>query len=290
MQFLFLRFLIVCLALLPTTILQIKRNPFKITEIPTIVILGLLSQSSLALTFLGYQYATALDASIITLISPILSVAAGHYYFNEGVNKKTKIGVVLASLGTFLIIIEPFILNGAPIRTKELRVLGNLLILSATLAFLLYTIWSKFAGGEKSQKIKNNFKVLHLHKLKKGRSDLTIAFITFYIGLATTIPLVLLEINGFFGPAPLIQWSALPIDAILGILYMSLLSSIAAYTLFEWALNIVSVADTAFFNYLSPVFTLPAAYLLLGETPTKVTLVGAGIIALGVIIAQHSKS
>jgi len=76
----------------------------------------------------------------------------------------------------------------------------------------------------------------------------------------------------------------------MGILYMAIFSSIIAYTLYEWSLKVASVADTAFFNYLSPVFTLPFAYLLLSEIPTKINLIGAGIIGIGVLIAEQKKS
>lgn len=289
MHFLFFRLLIVCIILLPATIIQLKRKPFRHEEIPTLIALGLLSQSCLALTFLGYKFTTVLDAAIISLISPLLSVAAGHIYYNEEMSKKTKIGIILATIGTIGIVIEPLLTNGAPLKTKELRVLGNLLILTATISFLLYTVWSKYAEGAKSKKMKNIFHFFHLHKMKHRRSPLEITFITFYIGLATTIPLVILENRGFFGPIDF-SLAAISTETILGILYMAVFASIAANTLFEWSLRIASIADTAFFNYLSPVFTLPFAYLLLGETPTKANYIGAGIIAAGVLIAEHKKN
>ncbi len=289
MHFLFFRLLIVCVILLPSLSFQLKKDPIKSKEIPTLIILGLLSQSSLALVFMGYKYTTALDAAIITLLSPLLAVAAGHYYFNEKVGVKTKMGIAVASIGTFLIIIEPFLMDGATLKTKELKVLGNILILTATLAFLVFTLWSKYAEGEKSAKIKRIFKLLQLHKLKKGRSPITITFITFYVGLASSIPLLILETKGYLGPTNFSIYS-LQTGAIMGILYMAIFSSIIAYTLYEWSLKIASVADTAFFNYLSPVFTLPFAYLLLSEIPTKINLIGAGIIGIGVLIAEQKKS
>jgi len=77
---------------------------------------------------------------------------------------------------------------------------------------------------------------------------------------------------------------------IFGIVYMAIFSSIVAYTLYEWALTVASIADTAFFNYLSPIFTLPFAYILLQEVPNKITLIGGAIIATGVVIAEYKKS
>ncbi|OGC46787.1 hypothetical protein A2793_02895 [candidate division WWE3 bacterium RIFCSPHIGHO2_01_FULL_38_45] len=60
--------------------------------------------------------------------------------------------------------------------------------------------------------------------------------------------------------------------------------------LFDWALNTHSMGDTAIYSYLAPIFTLPFAYVMLSEIPTKFALIGSAIIALGVIIAEHKKS
>jgi len=288
-HFLFFRFLIVCIVILPPTIMQLQQQPIKPREIPTLIILGLLSQTSLALTFLGYQYALAIDASIITLISPILSIAAGHYYFKEKITSKTKLGILLASIGTGLIIIEPLLGESDPLIKREIRTLGNLLILAGTLSFLLYTLWSKYALGENSSKIRDIFHKFNLFKLEKGRSPMLLTFITFYVGLASFVPLVLLESKGIMGGSNF-DITTISFVGILGVVYMAIFSSIVAYTLFQWALVHVTVADTAFFNYLSPIFTLPFAYLLLTEVPTKVTLIGGAIIGIGVVIAEHKKS
>ncbi len=289
MHFLFFRFLIVCLIILPPTVLQIQQHPIKNREIPTLIILGILSQTSLAFTFLGYQYALAIDASIITLISPVLSIAAGHYYFKEKITLKTKLGIILASIGTALIIFEPLLGNSSPLITREMRALGNMLILAGTLSFLVYTLWSKYALGEGSTKIRETFHKFRLFKLEKGRSPMLLTFITFYVGLATFVPFVLLESKGFMGGHSF-DISTLSFIGTLGLIYMAIFSSIVAYTLFQWALVHVTVADTAFFNYLSPIFTLPFAYLLLTEVPTKITLVGGAIIGIGVVIAEQKKS
>ena len=289
MHFLFFRLLIVCVAILPATILQLQQHPIKSKEILTLIVLGILGQTSLALVFLGYQYATALDASIITLISPILAVAAGYYYFKEKISPATKIGIILASLGTGLIVIEPLFLVGTTTMSKELRIAGNMLILTSTLAFLFYTLWSKYALGAYSKKIHKIFDTLNIHKLDKNRSPLLLTFVTFYVGLATLVPLVYLERQGFLGGHSF-EITSISTTGIFGIVYMAIFSSIVAYTLYEWALTVASIADTAFFNYLSPIFTLPFAYILLQEVPNKITLIGGAIIATGVVIAEYKKS
>lgn len=71
---------------------------------------------------------------------------------------------------------------------------------------------------------------------------------------------------------------------------MALLSSIAAYLGFEWALHHVTVRDSSIFGYLQPVLTVPAAFLLLSEVPTTAAVVSAAIIGLGVVVAEAKKS
>jgi drug/metabolite transporter (DMT)-like permease len=277
------------LVILPSTIAHIQQQPIKSKEIPILILLGILSQTSLAFTFLGYQYSLAIDASIITVISPVLSIAAGHYYFKEKITPRTALGITLATIGTILVIIEPLFINTSSLVAREIRITGNALILAGTLSFLIYTLWSKFALGENSAQIREIFHKLHLFKLEKGRSPILLTFITFYVGLATMVPLVILENNGFMGGHSF-DIASISFVGILGVIYMAIFSSIVAYTLFQWALTKVTIADTAFFNYLSPIFTLPCAYLLLAEIPTKITFIGGAIIGMGVIIAEQKKS
>jgi drug/metabolite transporter (DMT)-like permease len=69
---------------------------------------------------------------------------------------------------------------------------------------------------------------------------------------------------------------------------MALLSSIVAYSCFEWALNTVSVGDTAILGYISTIFGIPFAFWILGEIPTFYALLGAVIIGTGVGVAEIS--
>ena len=67
---------------------------------------------------------------------------------------------------------------------------------------------------------------------------------------------------------------------------MALLSSIVAYISYQKAIKLVKVSDIAFFHYLSPLFTLPVAYAVLGEIPNKFVIAGSIFIAIGVYIAE----
>ena len=67
---------------------------------------------------------------------------------------------------------------------------------------------------------------------------------------------------------------------------MVFFSSIVAYFLFESALKKAKVVETALLSYLSPLMAMPFAFLLLNEIPSKVAIIGAVIIALGIVFAE----
>ena len=102
------------------------------------------------------------------------------------------------------------------------------------------------------------------------------------------IPLYILESSGRLGGVSF-SLTDLNLDGWAVLLYIALLSSIVAYGLFEWSLKYLKVTDTVIFSYISPIFTLPAAFLILCELPTKGIILGSIVIALGILVAERKK-
>lgn len=281
--FLLYRFLLVGIIMLPYLALELRKDPINKRDIPGLVILGIAGQVSIALVFWGLRYTTALDAAIISLIGPVLTFVAGRYFYKEKITKLEVLGIGLATLGTVFIIIGPALTMEITKAAGE-RLLGNVLVLLYQLTWPLYTILGKHMVGKDSKQINAAFKYMHLAKLSKDYHPNTITAFSFYVGLAFFIPAAALEAMGsnyypHFTPT-----------AISGILYMAILSSIAAYGLFQWGLKYLETQETAVYGYLGAIFALPAAYLLLGETPTTNMLIGGAIIVTGVVIAEKFKS
>ena len=287
--FLFFRLLIVCIVMLPYVVVELKHDSIHRKDILKVGLLGLLSQTSLIFIFLGLNFTSVLDATIIGLLGPILSVAAGHYFYNEKTNWHIKLGLLIATLGTIFVAFEPLFLTKADVFEIEKRLFGNLMVILNSLAFLLYIIWSKISLGKSSKNVRRTLHALHLKPMIKKYSPILLTAISFYVGLASFIPMAILELSGYFGDINF-ELSQVPLGAVLGVFYMALLSSIVAYILFEWSLEEVEVKDTALFSYLSPIFTLPFAYIMLGEVPNKYMIIGGMVIAIGVAIAEYKKS
>ncbi len=288
--FLFYRFLIVCLVLLPIILIELKKNPIDKRDYLNLILLGISAQASLVFVFEGLKYTSSLDTAVIGIMAPILSVAAGHYFFKEKVNRGVKIGVILATLGTFVVILEPLFANHSGSGDAASRLWGNFLILAYNIFFLFYIIWSKISLGQNSALLKKTLSFINLKPFKKTYSAFMLTAITFYVAFACFIPLALLEKAGVIGNGVYFDPGTLPLTPILGVIYMALLSSIVAYVLFQWALRTASVGDTAIYSYLGPIFTVPFAYILLAEKPTPFMYIGSFIIAVGVIIAERKKA
>ena len=281
--FLLYRFLVACIVLLPYLFFELKHNPIHKKDYINLVILAIASQVSIAFIFLGLKFTTALDSAIIGIISPILTFAAGAYFYNEKTTKMEELGIFLAVIGTLLVVIEPIIIKNHTVDITE-RIFGNFLILLYQFSWPVYIILGKSMLGQNSKKTKAIFKTLHLPKFHKKYNPSTITLVSFYIGLAFFIPMAIIE---NLVTEATVNFSGI---AVIGIVYMAIFSSIVAYGLYQWAVKYLEAQETASYAYLTSIFTIPAAFFLLGEIPTQTMIVGAMIISFGVIIAEKYKS
>ncbi len=76
----------------------------------------------------------------------------------------------------------------------------------------------------------------------------------------------------------------------LGVWYMALLSGTLAYTLQNRAMQTIEVGEASIFGYLMPIWAAPLAFWWLGEKITIPFIIGACVIAIGVVIAESKKN
>lgn len=74
-----------------------------------------------------------------------------------------------------------------------------------------------------------------------------------------------------------------------GILYMSFLSGIAAYILYQYGLRYIEASEASVFYYLQPLIAIPAAMIFLREGLSPLFIVGGVIITIGVYLAEKRK-
>jgi drug/metabolite transporter (DMT)-like permease len=280
--FLFLRFLVVVLFLAPLFYKIFTKMKFSLYDWKNIIIYSVLSQTSLILFFVAMDYTTATDAIILTLSAPLITIAAGHYFFRDKLNLLKEVGIVVSTLGTLLIVIEPLLSNNSENSASE-RIFGNFLLILFHVVASLWVIYSKFLFGENSVLLVKLFKKVGFKLHKKKYPVYETNMLSFLVALFTVLPLLFWDFGKYTT-----QISSLEAREILGIIYMGIFSSAIAYILYTKAQAKLSVTEVSIFTYISPVFALPASYLILNEIPSNYSYIGIAIIILGLFIAEKS--
>jgi len=89
LDFLFWRFLISVLVLLPFFLIFLKTRPLDKKDFLKLFFLGTLSTTvTLYLLFWGMKYTSAIDVSIISVLGPIMIVFAGTHFLQEKVTRQ----------------------------------------------------------------------------------------------------------------------------------------------------------------------------------------------------------
>ncbi len=261
--FLFWRFFITALIFLPIFFLYKKKMKIKLSakKILKLSFLGFLGTTlSLGLLFAGYQYTTAIDGSIIYSLAPLIVVVGGAIFLKEKITRLEAAGGLIAFLGSIVIVIQPILEEN--VFALE-NTYGNLLVVASAIIFAAYCL------------------LVRQFEFKEKTAPLILTAIGFFAGLVTITPIFFWEQT--ISHQPLIINSL----AIPGILYMSLLSSVVAYFTYHLGYSLIEASEATIFDYLKPVFAAPVAILWLGEKITPPFMLGAAIIALGVLLTEY---
>lgn len=258
----FLRFALASLLLAPFFIAQTKKVKIKSTDLPKLIAIGICMVTlNIAFFFTGIQKTTAIDASVLTLTIPMLSVLFGWWFLREHIYLINLVGTFIGLLGALIIIGLPQIIIG---NYSTSMLIGNLLIVLASLSWVI--------GGTISR------------KLLKTYSSLEITGLIFLVGVVTFLIPAISEL--IKDPAWPTRVSTI---GFLGLLYMTLLSSISAYFLFEWGLSRTSIFTADLLQYLEPFVASFFAVLVLSERISTSFIIGAILIGFGVFLGTFAK-
>ncbi|PIS09072.1 hypothetical protein COT75_03340 [Candidatus Beckwithbacteria bacterium CG10_big_fil_rev_8_21_14_0_10_34_10] len=273
-SFLFWRFLLTSIIILPLFIIYLKKNKIKLRlkRLIKISLLGFLGTTfSLSFLFIGYKYTTAIDGVLLYSVAPILVVIGGALFLKEEVTNWEKLGAGLAFIGSLVTIIQP-LLEGQAFTQSNVK--GNILVFLSAATWALYCLLVRKFGSQ------NNGK------------PFVLTSISFIVAFITIIPLFLLENylkndylkSVFLNAQPLFS---LDLRAVPGIIYMSLFSTIIAFFAYNMGFSLIEASEATVFDYLKPVIAAPIAVLWLKEIITLPFLIGALLIALGVFLTEY---
>lgn len=251
----FWRFFVASICILPFFIHQ-QRHHFNkklLFDVFPVTVFGALNVSFF---FFGLKLTTANAGAIIYTSVPLIVALLSNKILGESLSKQKKIGLLIGFFGVLIILVLPLIEQGQ-FSTGDIR--GNVLILTASITWSLYTLLSR--------------------KLTRNGSytPLSITTISIVIGA-----MVFLLFHILFENTELLPSEALtPINTLLVIHYGFLLS-VVTLLLYQWGIKHSSAATASLSNYIQPVFGIMLALLFLGETLTWWFVIGSLLVFVGV--------
>lgn len=252
----FLRYGLACLLITPFLFsLAEKERRVKFEHLPKLILGALLIACiNIAFFYMGLKRTTAIDASVLELSIPIISVIGGWWFLREKIYYANFAGIIISLLGALSVIGIPLLFLG---NFSPKQLLGNLLIIASSISFV--------AGS------------LIIKKMLKIYQPLVITAITF---LTATIAFALPAFIEYLqNPNWVLKLSIL---GIFGLIYITVLSSICAYFLLLWGLNRIPISHANLIQYVEPAVAATLAVPLLGERISFSFIIGTCLIVLGV--------
>jgi len=196
----------------------------------------------------------ASNVSLIICSTPVLTMILGRLFCKDSIPPRAAAGSLLAIAG-----VTAVILNGS--MNFGLSPAGDLLTLLASLLWATYCIVLKKMGGR--------------------YSNLFITRKCFFYGWATALLFALAE------PLPTLPSRHLWAPALLNILFLAIIASFLCYILWGKTVKVLGPERAASYIYFSPLVTVLASSLILGEPVTAWMLAGGAAIISGVCLISR---
>jgi drug/metabolite transporter (DMT)-like permease len=204
---------------------------------------------------MALEYTFVTNVSLLVTTSPLITtLLMWLIYKNETPGKGTIIGSVIAFMGVACVIFNSsFVVKMNP--------LGDILSILAALSWSIYS--------------------LVLKKLNAIYSVMFISRKTFFYGVLTALPFMLFQPE-LSSPSILLRtdvWSNL--------LFLGAFASMIAYILWAQSVKYLGAIKASNYMYISPIITLIASVLLLGESLSIIGGIGCVLILGGMWLGEY---
>jgi drug/metabolite transporter (DMT)-like permease len=211
-----------------------------------------------ALFYEGLNLSTPVDASLIHVLNPILVMIFASLLIGEKITWKKAGGIALGASGVLILV-----LYGRHISFNGEHALGNILIFLNLVFYALYLVLIKPLIG-------------------KYHTTTILKWVSFF-GFIFIFPFSI-------KPALEINFSAIPVGAWLGIIYIIVLNTFLAYLLINFALKSLTTTVVSYYSYLQP-FIAGVMSVTIGQgTITGPKIVAALLIFSGVYLVNRKPS
>lgn len=221
--------------------------------------LGLAGSTAYQLFFIfGAARTSADNASLILATVPAWVALAGTILRTERITGGGWLGVGLSLAGIALIVLGSN--RHATLHFGGATLLGDFLILGATLSWSVYTIASR--------------------PMLRHYSPIAV---TCFANTVGNLPVALLGLPDLLR----VEWPALSLNAWLGVIFSGVFSITLAYFFWNYGVARLGSARTSLYSNLVPPVTLLVAWLWLGETLTWTQALGGALALAGVALARR---
>jgi drug/metabolite transporter (DMT)-like permease len=238
--------------------LFVSRESFSLakSDILKICFLGIIGNTAFQLVFIrGINWTTASKTSVIMAMTPVLVAILATLLKHERIHWAGWLGILISFIGFYFVITKQ--VGTFHFSWEEMK--GDLMILIGNFFWAIYTVFSK----------------PFLEKI----SPLKWTSITLAVGTVFYLPFAASDIVR-------IQWSEISFKAWAALFYSALVAIAICYVIWYSSVRRVGNSKTAVYGYLSPIFTIIFAYLLISERITPLQIGGALIIFAGVYLTR----
>ena len=204
------------------------------------------------LFIVGLSKTTATNATLLTAMTPILTLAVAAVVTRQQPSPRRLLGIPVALAGLL------WLLDIARLEFGDRTSIGNVLILLNALSYSIFLVLAR--------------DILRRHSAVR---------VTAAIFRYAAVPVVLVALPELLRFSP----AALSSRAWTGIAGTVILATVVSYALNAWALARIGAATTAMFIYVQPLVAMTFAKIVLGESPSPRTAVGAAFIFAGIALA-----
>jgi drug/metabolite transporter (DMT)-like permease len=244
--------------LLPIYFLRRTRGKLTRRDVWTLSYLGWFLCANQLFFTVGLAYTTSGHSAMILAIGPILVLLLARAMKIEALTTAKIVGMALAFTGAAILAAE----NGFDLRRSP-TLSGDMITLLGTTCFTFYVVLSK--------KVASKYDSIEMNAVNVCASAIVLLPLAIFLALR-------------------LDWKSVPWAGWMGLLYMAAISSVAAYTLFYWALRYMEASRVAAVNYFQPIGAILVAAIFLREVPTRHLLLGGVLILLGVYLAERGKA
>jgi drug/metabolite transporter (DMT)-like permease len=227
--------------------------------IPGLLILA----AGVGLVAWGEQYITSTEAAIIMATEPFWFILLDKKNWKKYFSSPLVVTGLLIGIGGLLLFVKDSLVSGTQDGQGGIRVIAIAVLFVSSVLWVIGSLFSKNRASS------------HSIFMNVGQQLIVGGILSLIIASAA-------------GEWQTLQWSAIPVEAWSGLLYLIVFGSIAAYLSFIWLLSVRPPALVSTHTYVNPVVAVLAGWLIAGESISTTQSWGLAIILTGVVLTNST--